>query len=827
MLVPLVPLDDVVLPYTSVRIDLEERAEGFARWVASSFSERKAGIVLAFVRTEAGGSVYHPVGLFARVVEVSMSSSSSNGPPRGYCVVETHHRVAIPADAVRDVDQMVEPTPFKNALGNSRNVKRLMARLEAMLDTSNATLKRLLRDVDPHLDVLASVVFAGADRSEKLQLLEASTEKRLEMVVSMLERRQGRQRQHQRRPTDERDAKYLAMLEERGANEETVNAVKSELKKLHAMNEMHPFYSGQVAYLDVVSSIPWNVIKAKRDLSLLEVRSVLDAHHHGMGDVKKRIVEYVAVMKMLRRVQASAALQASAASPPPILLLVGPPGTGKTSIAKSIAACLDKKFERVSLGGVSDEAEIRGHRRTYIGSFPGRVVNALRQSGVSDPLILVDEIDKVSRDGRSRGDVSSALLELLDPEQNERFKDHYVNLPVDVSRVTFVCTANTLDTVPAPLIDRCEVVELSSYTTAEKRVIARKHLLPDVLKQCGLDEADLRLDDEGLDALINEYTREAGVRGLRQVLDAVARHVVVSRLTLPSVGARTSSGAVSVDDLHAILGPPKYSHPKDDLYSGSSPSGATTGATTGATSTPSAVGYAVGLVWTPVGGRCLVVECINVPVGDKTSVAPPTLVLTGSAGDVLQESAKIVLSWLRANIQRLSPSASLSEATSIHLHLPAGATKKDGGYRPRPRPRGTHPNPHPHAHALYAPRSYARPERRSHDAVRHILARHGQARQTRHRLHRRALAPRPRPARRRHQGEAHRSPRLGHPHRRHPKRNLLEANKCIADEHMHDMRLVPVSFADDVLAEAFDGPPLAENTRDDDTHTPWLSSSKL
>jgi len=786
MLVPLVPLDDVVLPYTSVRIDLEERAEGFARWVAS-FSEHGKKCVLAFVRTETGGSdhgaVYHPVGLFARVVEVSISSSSSNGPPRdtGYCVLETHHRVAIPADAVRDVDQLVEPRPFKNALGNARNVKRLMARLEAMLDTSNATLKRLLRDVDPHLDVLASVVFAGADRSEKLQLLEASTEKRLEMVVSMLERQQGRQRQHQRRPTDERAAKYLAMLEERGANEETINAIKSELKKLHAMNEMHPFYSGQIAYLEVVSSIPWNVIKAKRDLSLLEVRSVLDAHHHGMGDVKKRIVEYVAVMKMLRRVNASAA------SPPPILLLVGPPGTGKTSIAKSIAACLDKKFERLSLGGVSDEAEIRGHRRTYIGSFPGRVVNALRQSGVSDPLILVDEIDKVSRDGRSRGDVSSALLELLDPEQNGRFKDHYVNLPVDVSRVTFVCTANTLDTVPAPLIDRCEVVELSSYTTAEKRAIARKYLLPDVLKQCGLDEADLRLNDEGLDALINEYTREAGVRGLRQVLDAVARHVVVSRLTLPSVGARTASGAVSVDDLHAILGPPKYSHPKDDLYS--SPSGATTGPTT----TPSAVGYAVGLVWTPVGGRCLVVECIDVP-GDNTS---PALVLTGSAGDVLQESAKLVLSWLRANIQRLSPSSSLSQASSIHLHLPAGATKKDG--------------PSAGVTMLCAIFSLVtgRPVRpgiafTGELSLRgHVLPVGG--------IKEKLIA-------------AHVS---GIRTVVIPKRNLLEANKCIADEHMHDMRLVPVSFADDVLAEAFDGVPLAGNIRDDDTHTPWLSSSKL
>lgn len=778
---PLVRVGNIVLPFSSIRIELA--GEHFA-WVSS-----KRGVCLAFGDDK---NLLSKVGVLARVVEVAISSSS-DGPPHGYCVLKTMRRVSL-GDVSPETDA-VPLRPFRADLGNPAAVRRLAKRLKEMLESSgNAALKQVMRNVEvtaqpgDFADVIASPLFADADQDAKLVLLETSIEKRLEMVISALEKRfvatsaspSPSLSTSPHMVSSSRNAsadKFLAMLHERGASEETVKAVKEEIRKLASMNETHPFYSGQISYLDIVCSVPWNVIRTKRELSLGEVRHVLDSKHHGLADVKKRIVEYVAVTKMVR-------LQSTAPkmSPPPILLLVGPPGTGKTSIARSIAACLDKKFERVSLGGVRDEAEIRGHRRTYIGAFPGKIVNALRQTAVSDPLILIDEIDKVSRDS-GRGDVSSALLELLDPEQNTTFKDHYLNLPLDVSRVTWICTANTLDTVPAPLIDRCEVVELTSYTVTEKRVIAREHLLPEVLKQCGLDGVNLRLNDETLDAMIHTYTREAGVRGLRQILDAVCRHVVVSRLEMAEAENRSpapSSVVVALDDLHAILGPPKYSSPDHDLLA-----------------RVPVQGTAIGLVWTPAGGRVQVIECISVPEEGETP-SNAGLVLTGSAGDVLNESATIARSWLRANLDRLRmhvgsedtrehsviPNAALAFTSTIHVHLPAGAVKKDG--------------PSAGVTILSAMFSLL-----SGKVIKESTAMTGELTLRGHVLpvggiKEKLIA-------------AHTT---GIRNVIIPKRNLLEAEKCVNDEAL-SLRLVPCSFADEVLAEAF-------GFHDVD-HTSWLS----
>ena len=384
-------------------------------------------------------------------------------------------------------------------------------------------------------------------------------------------------------------------------------------------------------YLDVVLELPWNV-KTKERIDVAQAKKVLEKDHFGMEKVKERILETIAVRQMAPEMPAQ------------ILCLVGPPGVGKTSIAYSIAKALNRNMARISLGGVHDEAEIRGHRKTYVGAMPGRILSALTQAGSSNPLLLLDEIDKLGSD--HRGDPSAALLEVLDAEQNKTYRDHYVEIPFDLSDVMFVTTANTLDTVPRPLLDRMEIIELGSYTDEEKLMIAKNHLLPKQMLKHGIKKSQLRVSDDAIREMIRCYTRESGVRNLERCMATVCRKADIRLLD-----EATKKVTVTGGELEQFLGVRKFlperMAAKDE------------------------VGLVTGLAWTSVGGETLEVE-VNVMDGSGK------LELTGNLGDVMKESAHAALSYIRANAAQLSVAPDFYKTKDIHVHFPEGAVPKDG-----------------------------------------------------------------------------------------------------------------------------------------------------
>ncbi len=383
-------------------------------------------------------------------------------------------------------------------------------------------------------------------------------------------------------------------------------------------------------YLETCLSLPWD--KTTNDnLDVNRARKILDADHYGLEKVKDRIIELLAVRKLAPDIKGQ------------IICLVGPPGVGKTSVARSVARAMGRKYVRISLGGVKDEAEIRGHRKTYIGSMPGRIMNAMQQAGTLNPLILLDEVDKLSSD--YKGDPTSALLEVLDPEQNIEFRDHYIELPFDLSKVLFITTANVMQNIPAPLLDRMEIIELGSYTHAEKFSIAKKHLIPKQVKRHGLTSKDIRIADDALNLIIEGYTREAGVRRLEQQIASVCRK---GALNSAKDGGKLT---VKAQNVEALLGTRKF---KPDDFSGENE-----------------VGVVNGLAWTSVGGEILEVEAA---VLDGTG----KLELTGSLGDVMQESVKAAVSYIRSKIGTIPVSETFYKDKDIHLHFPEGATPKDG-----------------------------------------------------------------------------------------------------------------------------------------------------
>ena len=385
-------------------------------------------------------------------------------------------------------------------------------------------------------------------------------------------------------------------------------------------------------YLEWLADLPWQTL-SEDQLDVEAARRTLDEDHYGLEKVKDRIVEYIAVLSLKRDIRG------------PILCFVGPPGTGKTSLGRSIARAIGREFERISLGGVRDEAEIRGHRRTYVGALPGRLLQGLRKAGTRNPVFLLDEVDKVGTD--FRGDPSSALLEVLDPEQNSDFSDHYLEVPFDLSRVLFIATANMMDPVPAALRDRMEVIELPGYTHEEKLEIARQFLIPRQVERNGLSEVDFELPDETISAIIERYTREAGVRGLEREIGTVCRKVARKVVE----GSAEESVRITAADLHDWLGPLKFEPELADL--GEKP------------------GTAIGLAWTPAGGDILTIESLQMP-------GKGGLKLTGSLGDVMQESAEAARSWLRTHAEDLEIDSSRFETRDIHLHVPSGAVPKDG-----------------------------------------------------------------------------------------------------------------------------------------------------
>ena len=384
-------------------------------------------------------------------------------------------------------------------------------------------------------------------------------------------------------------------------------------------------------YLDVCLELPWGVT-TKEKVSVAAVRRALDADHYGLEKVKERILEFVAVKQLAPELKGQ------------IICLVGPPGVGKTSIAMSVARAMNRKLARISLGGVSDEAEIRGHRKTYVGSMPGRIIAAINQAGSCNPLILLDEIDKLGRD--HRGDPASALLEVLDGEQNAAFRDNFLELPFDLSEVMFITTANTTDTIPRPLLDRMEVIELGSYTDEEKLQIAKRHLIPKELKRHGLTRQQLRLTDGAIRTILSAYTRESGVRVLERRIAAICR-----KAAMKLVEGKAQTVRVTERDLEEYLGAPRYYPERQALEE--------------------RVGVVNGLAWTSVGGELLEVE-VNVVPGTGR------LELTGNLGDVMKESAHAALSYLRSQADRLGLPADFYKEKDIHIHFPEGAVPKDG-----------------------------------------------------------------------------------------------------------------------------------------------------
>jgi ATP-dependent Lon protease len=385
-------------------------------------------------------------------------------------------------------------------------------------------------------------------------------------------------------------------------------------------------------YLDWLIAVPWHK-KTKESRDLKKAEAILNEDHFGLDKIKERILEFLAVRALVKKPKAT------------ILTLAGPPGVGKTSLAKSIARAMNRKFVRLSLGGVRDEAEIRGHRRTYIGAFPGQIIQMMKKAGTQNPVFLLDEVDKMSMD--FRGDPSAALLEVLDPEQNGTFLDHYLDVEYDLSNVMFVCTANVLHTIPQALRDRMEVLQLAGYTELEKVEIARKFLAPKAVEGAGLTDANLRFEESAFQTIIQRYTREAGVRNLEREIASICRKVARKVV----VEGPSSSETIDAAKVTEFLGVPRFR-----------PSVA---------EEKNEVGIATGLAWTEVGGELLVTEATLMPGRGK-------LTLTGKLGDVMQESAQAAMSWVRSKTQELGIPADFNRRTDVHVHIPEGAIPKDG-----------------------------------------------------------------------------------------------------------------------------------------------------
>jgi len=434
---------------------------------------------------------------------------------------------------------------------------------------------------------------------------------------------------------------YRAKIEGRDLPEAVRKAAEREVDKLERTSDQNPETGWIRTWLDTVLDVPWGVESEDR-LDIGEAQRILDADHDGLEDVKERILEHLAVRKLqAERGLAPVDGRGSGA----ILALVGPPGVGKTSLGESVANALGRKFVRVSLGGVRDEAEIRGHRRTYVGAQPGRLVRALREAGTMNPVIVLDEVDKIGAD--YRGDPSSALLEVLDPAQNHTFRDHYLEVDLDLSRVLFIATANVSETIPGPLLDRMEVIRIDGYTESEKVAIARHHLLRRQLTRAALRDDEVDISDEALRAIVGDYTREAGVRNLERELGKLLRKVA----TKLASGDATAPVEVEKDDIRGWLGRPRFFFEAADR-----------------TSVP---GVVTGLAVTGAGGDVLFVEA-------SVSDGPEGLTLTGQLGDVMKESAEIALSYVRSHAEELGIDPSAFVGKRFHVHVPAGAVPKDG-----------------------------------------------------------------------------------------------------------------------------------------------------
>lgn len=430
---------------------------------------------------------------------------------------------------------------------------------------------------------------------------------------------------------EDEKAELEAKIKEKGLPEEVQEKALKELYRMDKMQTSSPDYNVLRMYIDWILDIPW-AEKTEDTADLDAAVKILNEDHYGLEKIKERITEYLAVLQLTGGLNA------------PILCFVGPPGVGKTSIASSIARCLGRKFVRMSLGGVKDESEIRGHRKTYIGAIPGRIIAGLKTAGTCNPVFLLDEIDKLSSD--MRGDPASALLEVLDPAQNSTFRDRYLEVPYDLSKVLFITTANSLDTIPRPLLDRMEIIELNGYTQEEKREIAKRYLVEKRSKANGITEGQLTLTDDAIDEIINGYTLEAGVRNLERNIDAVCRKAAVKLAS-----GKVKKMRVTAKSIEDLLGARRFD--RDNKLQ------------------TDEVGAATGLAWTAVGGTTLTIEV-------SAMHGKGEVLLTGKLGDVMKESARAAISYIRSNSEQYGIDGAAFENTDIHIHVPEGATPKDG-----------------------------------------------------------------------------------------------------------------------------------------------------
>jgi ATP-dependent Lon protease len=490
-------------------------------------------------------------------------------------------------------------------------------------------LEHLLRLMEGEIDILQ--VEKRIRGRVKRQMEKTQREYYLNEQVKAIQKELGEQDENAEMEELEK------RIEEARMPKEALAKVASELKKLKLMSPMSAEASVVRNYIDILINLPWKK-KTKISKNLLAAEKILDDDHYGLEKVKERIVEYLAVQQRVDKIKA------------PILCLVGPPGVGKTSLGQSIAKAVNRKFVRMALGGVRDESEIRGHRRTYIGSMPGKILQSMSKVGVKNPLFLLDEVDKMGQD--MRGDPSSALLEVLDPEQNHTFADHYVEVEYDLSDVMFVATANSMN-IPAALLDRMEIIHLSGYTEDEKVNIAMRYLLPKQLKSHGLKEHEVEVSEVAVRDIVRYYTREAGVRKLEQEISKVCRKVVKELLTTKAKEGVKAPKKINVtpETLDVYLGVQRYDY--------------------GVAAKENQIGQVTGLAWTSVGGELLTIEAVLLPGKGKTTT-------TGKLGDVMKESTQAAMSVVRSRAKRLGITDDFYEKNDIHIHFPEGATPKDG-----------------------------------------------------------------------------------------------------------------------------------------------------
>lgn len=530
----------------------------------------------------------------------------------------------LPAETIMSTSNIEEPGRLADVISSQVELK--YQQLQELLEATDIIqrLEKMLSLLQDEIEVLkieSDINKRVKKRVEKNQK-EYYLREKMKVIQDELD---------EDKSTSDEIKKYFEKLEEIDLPEKVAEKVEEEIEKLDRTPNMSPEATVIRNYLDCILDLPWNKEK-EEEIDIKNSEEILEADHYGLKDVKERILEYLAVRKM------------APAKKSPILCLVGAPGVGKTSLGRSIARALDRDFVRLSLGGIRDEAEIRGHRRTYIGSRPGRIINAMRDAGSKNPVFLLDEVDKMSSD--FRGDPASALLEVLDPEQNKEFGDHYLEVPFDLSKVLFVTTANVAHTIPAPLLDRMELIEIPGYTEDEKLKIAEGHLLPKIYEDHGLKDDQINISSNAILKVIREYTREAGVRNLERKLAAITRKVAKE-----FVEGRDHKALIAVNSVEKHLGLPDYEHQETNLED--------------------RIGVATGLAYNQAGGDILDIEVAVVPGKGE-------LTLTGSLGDVMKESAQAALSYVRSKQNELNLSDGFYKKYDIHIHVPQGAVPKDG-----------------------------------------------------------------------------------------------------------------------------------------------------